>query len=363
MTSATLPGWEPETPITYARPVQDEDATAGLCGCELPGGGGCLVWPNGNDIRWAIVSSPDDFVVDDVVPSGDMHTLVALGGGVQQLHSSVFVVDGVLYCLVVARISNVGSIKLYEADDPDAPTSWSLKTTLQSVAAAGSKFGNNSGVGVPLILDSGRWVLPCPIWDPGDGASFYAQNAGIWISDNDGTSFTKQLEYSHPYPGFPRTEDQAKVIAQDPATGDLWFTSSTSVSFVAVQTALWRSTDDGTSWTLVDGDGGNYATAPRFNPFVDNENNIYAASMSLAAGGSISWGIYVYDGSGATFADWTYTGESWPAPGSSPDERTFKAIVAGNGVYFFTLDQVMRVLAQPLWHWGGLLFGRTGAWI
>ncbi len=366
VTSATLGGWEADTPPGYARPVQDEDATLGLCGAELADGSGILMWPvDSGEVHFALVSSPDDFVVDDVVPSGDIQVAYDTGtpsGGTvaSPPQSSVFVVDGELYSISVSRSGGVGNVDLWIADDPINPTSFSLLTNIQTAdASSGDHFGSYMGAPIPLILDSGRWVLVGPRFSTEGLTFWWAQNVGAWYSDDDGATWTDVLNYQHVY-FFTRTDTMSKQCARDPITGDLFFTSMATTSFVAVQTALWRSTDDGESWTLVDGDGGNYDTDPRLTTFVDNESRVFAATMFLSGGPN--WRIYEYDGSGTTFDDFDDTGEQWLAAGATPDENTFKAVVAGYGVYFFTLDQVMRVLAQPLWHWGGLLFGRTGAW-
>lgn len=349
-TSATLRGWRPRTPVSYARPVQDESATAGLSGAELPNGTGILLWALGELVRWAIVSSPSQFVVDDVVPSADMHTALTISGGTIE-GTKVFVANGGLYFLIEYRQTDVGYVRLYEADDPNTPTSWSLKSTLMSADTSSTNiFGTNRGCGAPLVLDSGRWVLSSPRYST-EGLTFWrGMNVGAWYSDDDGATWTSTLNYQHVY-FFTRADIQSHNVARDPITGDLFFTSSSSTSFVDVQTALWRSQDDGESWVLEDGDGGNYGTAPRLSGFVDNGQHLYLMEGDLAAGGSVDWGIYEYDGAGATFSDFVFTDEHWPAPSVTPDEPTMLGVVTRRGVYFFTLDMVMFVPGGG-WHTG-----------
>lgn len=348
-TSATLRGWRPSTPTFYARPVQDESATAGLSGAGLPNGTGILLWALGSEVHCAIVSSPSQFVVDDVVPLADVRTAVTGLGAIEG--TGVFVANGGLYFLVEYRLSDVGYVRLYQANSTSNPTSWTLKSTLMSAdTSSGNIFGDNRGCGVPLILDSGRWVLVSPRYTT-EGSTFWrGMNVGAWYSDDDGATWADTLNYQHVY-FFTRAEIQSHNVARDPGSGDLFFTSSTTTSFVAVQTALWRSQDDGASWALTDGDGGNYGTQPRLTAVVDNGSRLYAAAMDLSVGGVDNWGIHEYDGSGGLFTDWTYTGELWLASGATPNERTFKAVIAKRAVYFFTLDQVMKVDARG-WHTG-----------
>lgn len=345
-TSATLRGWRPKTPTFYARPVQDEDATAGLCGAELPNGTGILLWPISGEIHCAIVSSPKQFVVDDVVPLADVRVVATPGATVRA--TCVFMANGGLYCIANEHVSNVHTTRLYTANSATNPTSWS-SSVIYTAHAGGPVFGNPNGVGMPLVLDSGRWVFATKVYDGPVTDTHYEVRMGVWVTDNDGGSWTRTLTYSHPYPAFGRVEFVSQNMAHDPATGDLFFCSGTSISFVEYQNALWQSTDDGDTWTIVDGDGGNYFTDPRLSPFVDNGITVYAAAPPQTGLGDTTFSIF--EGAGDQFTDWVDTGESWPAPGSGPDELTFRGVVTRKAVYFFTLDRVMRV-AGGGWHTG-----------
>lgn len=346
--SQTLRGWVPKSPSSYARPVQDEDATAGLCGAELPNGTGILLWPNGGEIHCAIVSSPKQFIVDDVVPLADVRVVATPGTTIRG--TCVFMANGGLYCIANEHVSNVCTIRLYTANSTSNPTSWSA-STIYTDHAGGPVFGNPNGVGMPLVLDSGRWVFATKVYDGPTSDTHYETRMGVWITDNDGSSWTRTLTYSHPYPAFGRVEFVSQELAIDPATGYLFMCSGTSISGVTYQNALWRSTDSGSNWTIMDGDGGNYFTAPRLSPFVDNGIKVYASVPPQTGLGDSTFSIFEYDGSGTLFTDWTDSGETWAAPGSGPDELTFRGVVTRKGVYFFTLDKVMYVAAGG-WHTG-----------
>lgn len=345
VTSAYYRGWSPFTPNSYATPVQVEDATGGLCGAELPDGRGILVWPNGNNIRFAIVDSPLSFIVDDVVPAEDIQTAVAMADVVYH-RTAVYMANGGLYITSVVRryVGGViyGFTTIYKANSPTNPSSWSLHCTLQTDSAQGAQFASSHGAGIPLILESGRWVLINPIFEGSLGTfpQFWAMYVGGWYSDDDGLTFTQTVAYKHIY-FFVRVDQMSVQIARSPITGYLYFTSGSSAGGPEYTQALWRSTDSGTSWSIVNVPNGafgdDYYTKPHITAFVDNGQMLFAMG-----GGS----VYYLDPTtpGTEVLDWKYTGDAWAAPGASVQEVTQKAIVTTRGLYFFTYNQVMRVL-------------------
>lgn len=342
MTSATVTGYVPETPTAYARPVQDENATSGLCGAEMPNGKGCLVWEVGGDVHFAVVDSPSDFIVNDVVPLGDIGVVVADGLAIPA--PSVFYLDGELWCIVNAHTNtwstSRGSIKLYKANSPTVPTSWSLFTTIQDVPASREFFFSRPrSAGIPLRLDSGRWVLPTMSWE--SNAFLTGAHVGVWTSDNAGASFTRRLDYSHASTGLPLLTHQSGQTAQEPTTGNLYIYSGCDGG--ATGMILWESTDSGTSWTAIQTDQDWYTT-PHITPILESDGTLYAA------GQVINTTVYSLIGDADFASDFTSTGTGWAAPGSSPD-YTFRAVIASAGVYFFTADQVMySPFGAPAWH-------------
>lgn len=349
MTSATITGWVPATPTTYARPVQDESATLGLTGCATPDGHGVLVWNVSGAVHYARVTSPAQFLVDDVVPTGDIATLMTAG----TVYGSVVFSDGVdLFCVVGSNRSNVFYCEIYKANNANNPTSWSVLSTPYTNHAGGSAFGIGGGQCPPLILNSGRWVLGTKTSDGPTDDTFHAWWVRIFTSDDSGVTWTQRMEFDH-VNIFPRTEYAATQMARDPVTGYLWWRSGTSIS-ATDQNNLWRSTDNGLTWAKSTSEN----PANRFHPAIDNGVNIYG----LDTDGD----ILVYDGSGFTFGDWTDTGENWSASGATLDgsfEHTTHSTVTIQGVYFFVRDQVMFVARRNLWTVGRVLIGdRSHPW-
>lgn len=339
MTSATLRGWRPSTPASFARPVQDESATGGLTGCETPDGHGVLVWVVSGGVHFAVVNSPRSFIIDDVVPLADVQVMMTAG---TIYGACVFSHGGATYCLVGLNTPHTFSVDIYEADDPNEPTSWSIRSTVYSEhhdAGAGS-FGLGGGQAPALILDNGRWVVGTKTGGSPLDNTFQAWVVRIFTSDDVGLTWSQRLYFEHPNI-FPRTEFAATQMAQDPVTGNLWWSSGTSISATDMNN-LWRSTDGGGSWSHNTSDLG----AERLIPAIDNNTQVYA----LGPGGS----VFEYDGSGFLFSDWVDTGQDWVAPGVTPDglyEQTVHATTTAHGVYFFLRDQVMFV-RRGGWHTG-----------
>lgn len=343
--SDVLRGWRPRAPTFFARPVLDEDATGGpLCGAELPDRTGCLVWANGGNVRFAHTPDTATWLVDDSVPAADYGTVVATGNTIYG--TTVFVAAGSLYAIVSHTTGSLHKIELYVANNVNLPTSWTYKSTIWSFAASGGFFGNPEGTGHPIILASGRWVFASKMVD-GVPSSFRAVNLRITTSDDNGTTWTERYFYGHDVT-FPRTEFVGAHIGTDPATGNLWVMSGTSISGPAHQIALHRSVDDGTTWTIEHAAGYPY-TNPQPIPFLNNGSELWAFDAKYF----LTFMRYITGSDG--FPDstgWFNSGTSWVAPGASYyDSGQQRGIVTRKAVYFFMGDQVMRVLGGG-WHTG-----------
>lgn len=334
MTSQTAIGFTPSTPNSYATPVTVEDATGGLCGARMPNGKGCLAWPNSGGVHFAVVDSTDDFQVDNVVTAGSIGSVVANGSGV--VASSVFCLDGDLFVIANARLSNRGTIKLYKANSPTAPTSWSLFTTIQDVASGPDYyFSDPLSAGIPLRLDSGRWVLVQPVYENAPGV--IAQAVSAWTSDNAGASFTRRVDYQHQYI-LNYTTGVAAQTARDPATGYLYFWSGSDAGGVTYGLALWRSTDAGTSWSIVNAPGGAWFYEPHLTSIVDDGSILYAAGVQ------VDENIWSLSTVADNVNDFVSTGQSWHGPGHSANTKTFKAVVTPGEVYYFWYNRVARTV-------------------
>lgn len=335
----TLAGWQPSTPPFYAQPVQVESATGGITGAQMPDGRGVLVWPNSGAAKFAVVASPSAFLIDNIVGSGDIGTIVS--GDV--VRTAVYNIDNEIYATVVTWSGTVTTTKIYQADDPSDPAGgWTAAGTLQNDNTPGLRFGTEQwGAGVPVKLASGRWVLGQGGWEvgfpPGAAASgafvhaYYSDSgaAGPWI---------RTLLYGHHLAGFPRTDWMSAQVAVEPATGDI-FHSSTATP--PNQVTIWRSQDDGATWGQFDASDGVSGGAHRLSFVINNGSDIFAIAdngfyIGDAASGPIT---SANNGTGG----WSDTGENWSAPSMSTDLVTRKALVVGGSVFTFALDQVAKL--------------------
>ncbi len=330
MTSATLLDW-----------IQVEDATQGLTGAEMPDGRAILVWPNGGDAHFAVIASPSAWLANDIVEAGDVDTIVTDDVN----RTAVFNIDGEIYVTVNTWQGSGGewTLKIYQADDPTDPyAGWTLASTVDTAFSPGAIFGYSGwGAGIPLKLDSGRWVL-CQGGgetgaDPGWAAS--GTFAHSWYSDSGAAGpWIHTLEYGHYLFGFPRTQwVSAQVVADPDASGDLYFTSGASSTNEGL---LWRSQDDGASWTSYNS---LWSAWNRFSPIIDNGVAVFSMSLEDL----FSPGSDVTD----LVSGWDQV-EGWTAPGMSTDEETRRAIIAIESVFYFVSDQVARGggIGTPSWH-------------
>jgi hypothetical protein len=341
VTSNTLPGWFPATPTIFKQPVLVESAVGGLCGAALPGGGGCLVWPNGGAAKFAVTASPEDFLEDNIVPAVDIGVIVA--GDVRAV--SVYVIGGVLYATVVTFSGSTTTTKIYQANNPDGPTSWSPVATLQNDNTPGALFGMQTwGACIPLQLASGRWVAVQGCWQFGlvggaasgaNGAAWYSDDgaAGPWILTN---------QYRHPYFNFSEIEWCSAQVAQDPVTGYLYYTTATGAGGPDYGTVLWESQDEALTWGL-HGTGA-WDTFHLLSASIDNGQQVFAFGGS--PGGVDQWSdVFVRTGdahdTNRFSGGWTDTGQNWFTT-SYGFENTHKAIVAQRAVYSFVRDRVHR---------------------
>lgn len=346
-TSATLEGWQPVTPTFYAQPVLDESAVNGICGAELPDGRGILVWSQyGTAARFAVTPSTAEFLVDDSVPAADMADLVL--GAVRA--TSCYVIDGEVYATVVTFDGATTTTRIYQADDPADPyLGWSIAATLQDDLTPGSRFGMEDwGAGIPLVLDSGRWVFVQGCWQFGIGAGSAASgaNSAAWTSDGGAAGpWTLRNQYRHVF-FFSRIEFCSAQLASDPATGFLYYSTATGAGGPDFGCVLWESQDDGATWGLHGQPSpGSWGNNHRLSAIVDNSTDVFA--FGGAIGGANEWGNVLQRTGDATNVQrvgggWTDTGEDW-VPYVTGHHLSRKAVVASQGVFFFEQDRVMFV--------------------
>jgi hypothetical protein len=145
------------------------------------------------------------------------------------------------------------------------------------------------------------------------------------------------VNYTHSWTGLNYTTGMAAQIAQVPSNGGLYFWSGSDAGGPTYNMAYWGSTDGGTSWSIVTPPAGDWYSGPHITTFIDNGMEAFA--LDVYGNGLFALGEAVTNVS--TFID---TGYDWDAPGASIDAHTTKGILTSQGVYFFTRNQVMRVL-------------------
>lgn len=345
----TLVGWQPSTPNTYVRPVQVESAASGITVAELPDGRGIAMWPNGGRARFAIKESVAALVTNNnIVTASEIRTAVTWPG----LHrTAIYSIDGEIYCTINWWNGSGGKtgVAIYQASDPDNPTSWWLVSTLQDDWAPGTHFGSagNWGAGAPTKLMNGRWVLGQGGWEaglPSNGAAS-GEFSHVYTSDNGAAGpWTRRLYDGHYLSGFPRTQWTASQCAQDPATGDVFF-SSYSVNINAVRT--YRSQDNGTTWTIYAASNGVLSSGAWLPTYaLDNGVQLFGGESNHSdSPGYPAWLVNSYNPGDITNTNvnnggWSDTGGRWAAPGMDWGHETMKMLVVGNRVVSSTTDQI-----------------------
>lgn len=277
-TSNTVPGFVPVDSPTYTTPVQvTGHIVHNLTVARTPAGQAVFGWTDSatNIFYCAVNPDFDDVYRNDVVPDGDERVVFDLTdeGWTVNL-GSVWVDRGELFCaikmqLFVSATVQVGFSKVFIADDVENPVVWTERAIIDSQSGNGGVFTVDSG-GPPTVLESGRWVLPFPMWGPYAGDAFCDLSA-LSISDDRGLSWS--VVYVHRRaPIFSGTTGPiADTIGQDPLTGYLYWSHYDGPG--ANEAFILESTDEGSTWTLIE------SNAPGvWNFGIDNgTTSLYAA--------------------------------------------------------------------------------------
>jgi hypothetical protein len=337
----TIERWTPVEVDSYARPVQVEDATRGLCGVELPNGKGLLTWSTGANARFAVVDSPEKWVEDDVVSSPQALTSFSSG--------TVFrVACGLVGSALIATIQRVvgteGQVQLWQANSVLNPSSWTLRGNVQQLVLDGNASPPDPCMiaGVPVIY-GGKWVLPGTSFANDIGS--WSMRAGVWTSPNGVAGWSRVVNQGYAT-GGRFLNFQSGQVGIDPDGRLVWWSSTDAEGTVADSRHGWRSAlNDPDTWTfkfrsLDDG-------APGFVAFP-----IRVGGVTLVQQGSgvLRWS----ETDPSDFTNWTGAVGLWRADGgtSTAPARTMRAVVTSRGVYFFWLDRVSFISKRTLWRIG-----------
>lgn len=268
--------YEPEDNPEYAIPVQ-QGTVLNLSLAITPNRQGVLGWvdPTANELRCAVVPDFDDVFTDDVVPAGDVRTVLDVGALGRTIHTGViWGYEGNLYAFVSHLAGNNGKTECYIADDIENPTVWTFRGMVQERTTT-----NPVGVltveqgGGPTVLTTGRWVLPFHSWVSFSGT--LEDGLGLYSCDDDGVTWDIRVSVRRSPLGGGTAGPQSTTVAWEPADSLYWFGS------IIGSVAQWRpySSADTDTWADNEQSGGNY------NPYyyMDDGTTLYAGLVSSGA--------------------------------------------------------------------------------
>ena len=252
-TSRSVPGFIPEDMLLYTTPVQvTGHAVNNLTIAQTPLNKAIFGWSSGGIFYCAVRNDFEDVWRDDVVPDGDERVVVNnLAFTESALLGSLWVDRGELYCAVkllrTSSPASIGRSVCYVANDVENPTSWTERGVISTHSGVTPLLDVNEA-GPPTILDSGRWVLPFPVWGVFVFTDF-ADRSGLSISDDRGISWTVVISHRRQPIFSATTGPLSSCVGLDPNTGYLYWSHYDGP--VLNQTHAYESTDDGSSWTIL----------------------------------------------------------------------------------------------------------------
>jgi hypothetical protein len=258
------------------------------------------MWPNGAEIHYAILDDMSSMRHDNVVEAGDIQTALSL---YHVWRCSVFRVGSDLFFSVLGSTSATERdwFRIYKANSASNPTSWSMHAELnpgQNWTLSGYiHFGGTMISGVPLILDSGRWVITGALAITNHSfTGWFSRLASVWYSDDGGSSWTSAGTWNHGGIGG-RQAFMSPQIALDPITGHLWITATWAEGgfFGGNWNATWRSTNNGASWSKI----ANVAFG--IQPFADDGTLMYTVHSGDPGGQ-----IHSFDGTTLTHEEYVW---------------------------------------------------------
>jgi hypothetical protein len=320
--SNRLDGWLPTTPTVAARPVQFETVVRGLCGMELPDGRGFLVWANGSaQLRAAVVSSPQDWLVNNSVTAGTAFTIpTANGCG----GASCWEHLGELY-INSSESSSPATSRIYKANNPADPTAgWTYIGTALTYDSGGTKASS-----IPLRLDSGRWIMV-------QNGSFFtgitgADNLRGVYSDNNGATWATWWNPGNSSYAFPSRSRQLALASDGRFNWSYQPDSSSNTRYYL-----------GDSAPSLVASGDSSGDPPYINAFLHNGIDLFA----MASDGTIRRRT----GSGELWTQWVATGKTWSGglvPVGGGNSEYHLGIIANDQVFYFANEYCLGGAPPP----------------
>lgn len=247
-TTSTRCDYEP-VPGFYKTPVQ-VGSVANLTIAESPLGQAIVGWidTTGTDTFYvAVLSEFSDIYQDDVVEEADRRIVRTNIGSIQS--ASVWVEGGDLFAAiqyVVPGTPSVGYVQCFIANDPENPTSWSLRSTIDTQADVQITDIFSCGP-VTVVGDTGRWLMPIGTF--ASHATAAADVSSIVTSLDRGITWSVLVAFRNSPLNFGGTTGPiTNTIAQDPVTGYIYWNHHAGPVGNAF---TYRSTDLGASFTQI----------------------------------------------------------------------------------------------------------------
>lgn len=213
-----------------------------LCATEMPNGKVLCTWRYGDTyFRGVVFNSIQDLLSTDAVsPTGGT---VLYTNPANRLHGSCFTVGADVFFLIHTDTGTRVESRIYRANDPADPLAgWTLHgapfgPTGDSPGGVQDSF--TSAAGVPMVLPSGRWVLPSAM----TGLFFgnRRDQFGLYTSEDGGVTWTLRIHTGYGIGGFYNSHhtDQVGVLPD----GTLFVGSH------GESTNRYYTSSDGASWT------------------------------------------------------------------------------------------------------------------
>ena len=180
--------------------------------------------------------------------------------------------------------------KLYKSPSGNGGD-WTLYSTVYSGTTATNDFINlgTATAGAITVLDNGRYVLCGPWWHV-RYTSYRAQAPAVWTSDDKGLTWSFRMRGTwHVAGGYYFHKSSSRHVVRS-SSGALYFAHDYDAGTWG--TRVWRSTDNGTSWTtayyynsgwynaapelMESADGGIYLFTSYYGRYVSNSpNHVY----------------------------------------------------------------------------------------
>jgi hypothetical protein len=271
--SSTVPGYTPVDLGSYVTPVQIGSVN-NLTMARTPAGRIILGWDDGNVYYVAVLDDWEDAFRDNSVPYYQRRRVFYKNN----LKSASIWVDGGELFLAVAwqTTGGEGRSECYIADNVESPSVWTLRGVIDTQAYSGGGVQDIYSTGPVTVTRTGRWVLPVAGWIA-YGGSAPSDASALFTSDDRGVTWTVRVEHRNAPLQSGTTGPQATTVAQNPVTGRLHWCHYWGP--LNNEARIWISDNDGASWSVINGNA-----AVAWNFFTDDGDSKFYAARNDGSG-------------------------------------------------------------------------------